>query len=430
MQILAFGIHLLFLAVTFSIYRKISNPFVLFNFIWSVLLGIAIIGAPGIMKPSDAVFGYFLFGGTAFNIFGFLFMLLDNVLHFSFVPKKKHTLIPNHIKQAAVTVLQLVIFAYYIYKALAVLNNLRAGASYEFIRGYYYSDDFFTSTLEYLIVTYLFDPMITLTGIVFAFNLFHRDYNRLTLTVMCANIILRAVISGGRMILFEFGVFIILLFFNQYKLLKSNRKVKRRIFAFFGLAMIVGIFINTGRTAVESGNHVGSALETLITNFTGSFSYFSILDRNGTYVPRSYGGAIFAGIRDIFVMMTNMLGITSISLIRNDIGIMLSRFYLIGNYSYNAMPTMYYYFLTDFGKLGLLIGPLLLSLYCTWAYQQSRRFGTYKTLALYLLMMLVVVESSMMWVPFNSSFIMAIFYTMFFMSNKTMGSNSCTEAKK
>lgn len=417
MPVLSLGAHLILFIITFVVYKKISNPFVFFNLIWSILIGISIIGTSGINKPSDEIYMIFLLGGISFNIFGVAFMLLDKMIRPQDKLYVKKTYMKEATKRRIFIILNIVILLYYVYKGVELISSLLSGVSYENIRGYYYSDDFFTNTYEYLIVTYLFDPIIIVAEIIFAINMLDKKYSKMAI-IMLANIILRALISGGRMIVFEFGIIVLLCFLIKRKYIKDNRKMKLEMFVIFLVAIIIAGTISAGRAEEEQGFFVG-IYKTLIGNFTGSFTYFSILDNIGRYFSNSFLSVVFAGIADMFAMITNFLGLTSVELTRNTIGTILSKFYHIGELSYNAMPTMYYYFYGSLGNLGVVLGTAIMSCYCTFAYKQNKRYNTYKSLAFYLLMMLVVIESPMKWLPFDSSFIMAMFYINIFVSNKS-----------
>ena len=420
MSILSLGVHLILFIITYAIYKRISNPFVFFNLIWSVLIGISVIGTSGINKPSSDVYLIFLLGGLSFNIFGVIFMLLDKLLHIQHKTYSKKIYIKDAWKRVIFTTLNVIILCYYVFEGFELLSSLVSGVSYENIRGYYYSDDYFTTAYEYIIVTYVFDPMIMVAEIVFAINLLDRKYSKYSMVVMLANIVLRALISGGRMIVFEFGIIILICFILNRKVIKDSKKVRVQMIAMFAVAIVVAGSISRGRSPGEGSSFLQNIFETLVSNFTGSFTYFSILESLNSYSSNSFITVVFAGLLDMISMVLNFVGITDIELVRNTIGTILAKFYLIGDLSYNAMPTIYYYFYGSLGKIGVLLGCAIFAFYCTFAYKRNKRFGTYKSFAFYLLMMLVIMESPMKWLPFDSSFIMSMIYIVIFVSNRKM----------
>lgn len=420
MSFLSLGVHLILLMISYIIYKKISNPFVFFNLIWSLLIAISIVGTSGINKPSSDVYYIFLLGGLAFNITGGIFMLFDQFVHSNSKIYNKKIFVNDVWKRLVFSILNIMILCYYLYKGFELVSALVTGSSYEFIRGYYYSDDYFKTTFEYLLVTYIFDPLITVAEIVFAINLLDRKYSKYIMAVMLANILLRALISGGRMIVFEFGVIILICFILNRKVIKDSKKVRKQMAVIFIIAIVIAGSISIGRSQGTSIGFLQAIFGALASNFTGSFTYFSVLKRLSNFSSDSFISVVFAGLFDMITMITNFLGITNADLVRNNIGTILAKFYTIGDLSYNAMPTMYYYFYGSLGKIGVLLGSTIFSFYCTYVYRRNKRFSTYKSFAFYLLMMLVIMETPMKWLPFDSSFIMSMFYILVFVSNKKM----------
>ena len=419
---IALLVYFILFVVSLLIYKKMSNPIVCFNLIWTVWMVIALIGVTGIRNATSEVYKYFIIGGIVFNIAGFIFITFDTLKYSKKGIRPRCETSLYYYKQLIFSMIQIVILMYYIFEMFDLLSALSSGQTYEHIRGYYYSDENFSSRLEYLVVTYLFDPMVTLAQVVFVINLFDKKKSTPSLTVMLLNVLLRSIISGGRMIVFELAALILLCFLYQYKsFIKYNKSKIYKAVGILCLVLIIVWLISQGRkqaTHDESRN----IISILFSNFTGSFTYFSVLNGNSIYPPLQYGRAIFAGAIDIFFMATNMIGLTNASLTTNEIGTILSEFYSVGTYSYNAMPSMYYFFISDFGKVGIVIGCIIFAFYAVYAYTRCNHLKTYKSLALYLLMMLVIVESSMTWLPFKISFVITLVYAMIFMSNKQLPS--------
>lgn len=414
------GVYLFLLAASVLAYRKWSNPILFFNLIWCVWLFLSAVGSESIVAPRNEILGYFLLGGIVLNVAGFLFTLLDQAIFDRRPARIPKVGCANLIRMRLLTFAQVVIFIYHIYKAVSILDILTSGGSYERIRGYYYSDAYFRTTIEYLAVTYVFDPIVMLGEAVFAVNLFHRRCSRLALGLMAANAVVRAVISGGRMIIFEFAALIVVCYLYRRKTqARQSKKNKWKVFLLLAMVFLLAALITSGRRGSEGGL-IRSAVATLVSNFTGSFSYFSILDQFDMYLPMQGGKAMFGGIVDLVLLLPNVLGLTNIPYISNEIGTITSEFFSIGDISYNAMPTMYYFFMTDFGKAGIVIGCTILAGFCIFLYRRCNRLQTYRALVLYLLMMLVVIESSMTWLPFRASFIMTLLYAVFFVDNQPL----------
>ncbi len=413
----ALAVYLVLLVLSLLIYKKWSSPFVFFNLIWSLWLTIAGIGVKGISTAGREVFLYFIIGGIVFNLAGFLFVLMDSLKYSRKGIKIKPESKIQPYLDIIFVVIQCVVLAYYVFKAIDVWQTVITGGSYEDVRGYYYSSENFGSRIEYLLVTFVFDPMTTLGAVVFAINIFDKKKSNLTLGIILMNIFLRALVSAGRMIIFELAILVLVNFLYKYKeLIKKNKKKVLKPLFIVLIGVAIAVFITEGRNKSEPGT--SRAIINLLSNFTGSFTYFSILNSNGIYVSQQYGRIFFGGIIDTFLMVSNRLGLTNIPYITNEVGVILSDFYNIGSISYNAMPTMYYYFISDFGEIGIVIGCIIFAFYASFMYCRCNRKKTQKTFALYMIMMLVVMESSMTWLPFKLSFFITLVYTCIFISNK------------
>jgi hypothetical protein len=237
--------------------------------------------------------------------------------------------------------------------------------------------------------------------------------------------VLRTIISGGRMIMFEFAICVIIAQFTPYfgenelrsKFAKKTRYTKISIIVFLTVLFFIASYITELRGGKES-SLAGNGIATFISNFTGSFSYFSVLNHYGKYSPVLYGRAMFAGLIDPLIMILHFVKLTDVEIAQNTVGNILSEFYLLGNHSYNAMPTMYYFFITDFKEIGIYIGAFVLSAYCFIIQKIRHYYNDYKSFALYLLMMLVLIESPMTWLPFKTSFIIANILVIILASNQ------------
>ncbi len=419
MDILAIIAYLGFLAVSFLLYRRLSNPIVFFNLIWLLWITVSATDFLGFYAPSGQIYKMFIIGGIVYNVFGHLFMFIAKMVTSKNNSFKTKATPYYEYRKIIFSVLQLIIFAYYMSKAIELLISFSAGMGYDEVRGYYYSEDNFSSPFEYRIVTFLFDPMVMVSEIVFAINIFDKQYNKFITIIMFCNIFLRSIISGGRMIIFELSVFIVVNFIYQYRTYIKYKKGKLKVGVVVSAATLVAAYMTSGRVAEENTLAMG-AIKTLVSNFTGPFTFLSILNRNGTYTTPQFGNVMFAGITDTVKMLTNGLGLTEFKLLRNDIGLVLAEYEYIGTKYFNAMPTMYYYFICDFGRNWYFVGLIIFALIAVVIYTYCNKTKSCKALAIYLLMMLIIAESSMSWLPFNTSFVMAIIYAFFFLSNEKL----------
>lgn len=414
------------LVLSLVIFKKISNPIVFFNLIWTFLILVSLLSITGINVASDNVYKMFLLGGVTFNVVLSILYALNMFFFKNKMPKPKKHIIGNDVKVIIIVALNMLMLFYYIYKAFVVLRTAGAYGNYEEIRTYYYSTENFTSSFEYIMVIYLFDPMLYVDNVFASVNLFERRYSMAINILIIANLILRTIISGGRMILFEFAACIVITYFAFYLpyIKKSLNRNKHKgnlgiIFVVF-MSLLIAAYITQlrgGQDKTLSQN----VYSTLISNFTGSFSFFSVLDGYRKYLSGFRFRTIFAGIIDPIYMLLHFVKLSNSEIAQNSIGAVLSGFYTIGDHYYNAMPTMYYFFATDFGRvLGPVFGSAILAVYSFIADLRRRKNCTYKSYALYLFMMLTIVESSMTWLPFKTSFIIANIFVFGLISNDSI----------
>lgn len=416
MDIIAIVAYIVLFVISFILYRRLSNPIVFYNLIWLVWITVSTTGFLGFYTPGGHIYKMFIIGGFAFNLVGHFLMLLEKVFSSKSKGSKTKPTPYYEYRKIIFTFLQFVMFAYYMSKAVELLISLRSGMGYDEVRGFYYSEENFTSPLEYRIVMFLFDPIVMVSEIIFAINIFDKQCNKVTTILMFCNIFLRSIISGGRMIIFELSVFIVVNFVYQYRNYIKYKKGKLKVGVVVSIATLVASYITSGRVQEENTLAMG-AVKTLISNFTGPFTYLDILNRQGNYTTPKFGNVMFAGITDTFRMLTNGLNLTDFDLLRNDIGLVLADYCYIGSKYFNAMPSMYYFFICDFGKNWYFVGNIIFAIIAVGAYAYSKKAKSCKALAIYLLIMLVIAESSITFLFFNTSFVMAIFYAFFFLSN-------------
>lgn len=403
--------YVVLLCSTGLYYKTIKNPAVCFNGWWSILLVISIIGTQGIDRPDNYIYHIFLIGGLSFNIIFVLssFIKINNRRQ---VEEKFDYCIPLY-RRKMILIIELVILLYYVYKSIYVIQKISIGAfSYDNIRRFYYSDAYFQNNMEYLVVNYLIDPIIVVSEIIFALNIFKKSFSNLTSTIMLINILIRAVISGGRMYLLELAFIILICFLQFRKEMFESKKGRKKIFI-IGLLLvgisIVSVAITTGRG--REGSFFEKIADALVLNFTGSFSYLNVLESQNLIFNDSLLPSIIAGLIDPIVSILRFLGVTNTLTRQIAIGNITSEFVLIGTQSYNAMPTMYYYFLYDFGMAGVVIGPALLALMSTIIYKNKIKSKRVDYFAAYIWLMLLIFESPMNWLLFKSSFACAFIYT-------------------
>ena len=230
---------------------------------------------------------------------------------------------------------------------------------------------------------------------------------------MLLNLLLFTFISGGRTSLFVTGCLILIcaIYFGYLKNLKS----KKTIGIFLGLFALV--FVTAKISSHRHGDEGGVmeiAVYNLVSYFIGSFTFFEDLLASKDYLPLSYGIVSFGGITDIFIQIFRYLQLTDMQMIHVSTGSILDEFRPIGELvSYNAMPTMYYYFYTDFREFGYILCPFVFGSFSVFIYNKMTKSGSLLYYVYYLFIMILIVESSFNWPLVRIPFFIAIVFSYY-----------------
>ncbi len=401
--------------------KNLKSPLVLFNSVWLLLILLSMAGYEGISKPSETIYTIFLIGGIAFNVC-YLFSSNIGIVSGGHKCEDGGNQYKFRFKRATVQLvilIEILLFIYYFIKAITLINKLRNGFSYNLIRSYYYSEEFMNSTLEYLAITYIMDPLIIVTELLFSISLFRKLFSKSTMGLMLAVVLLRTYISGGRMVLFEFAIIIFFCFviFSEKQKVGFGKKILYSLLLI--LFAVVAVAITTER-GNEGGNFFEKIYEMLVVNFTGSFIYFDELLKKEGFLQLTWGKTMIAGIIDPFITILRFIGLSNSLTSQVAVGNITSEFVRIGDYSYNAMPTMYYYFMTDFGMAGVVIGSAIFGIMAAFVYKKYKMTGNNRYTMLYLMLALMIIESPMTWLIFKSQYMMAILAIVFLFNDRMM----------
>ena len=404
------------LVLSYFLYKKVSHPVLIFNLLWFILLLASVYGhleeTLGFYKLSPQIYQVFLIGGICYNVGAFLSNFFKPMRG-----KKKgvieDTAIFTDKKINLLYYAEIVLLFYYSIKSIVIARLLLTGQSYEAIRRIYFSDQIITSPLESAAVLFIFDPLLYITEIIFAVNLFKHIFPRKINVLMIVNLLLRTFLSGGRTALFVTGCLILVcaLYFGFFKKIRLKRAVG--LFVALYAILFVTVAVSSQRHGDEGGV-LQIAYNNLMEYFTGSFVFFEDLLSNNDFLPISYGLVSFGGITDIFIQLFRYLGLTDAPLIYISTGGILADFRMIGeSVSYNAMPTMYYYFYTDFHECGYAVFPFIFGCVSVYIFSKMENNGTLLSFVYYLFLMILIIESSFNWPLSRVSFVVAIFFSVF-----------------
>ena len=370
-------------------------------------------GNLNLYPPSDTVLKIFMLGGVSYNIGFYLFFskihASDTITIEDFRLSDKQSKIVLYV--------EILLLFYYTSKAFVILRYLASGNTYDAIRSLYFSSTNFTSVFEELFVMFIADPIVLLTSLFVAISFFKQIFSKRCMLIMIINIFLRSFISGGRTTIFELGVILLVCIFIFGT---NNKRMKKKVVWALGLLfllMFAGASISSHRHGDE-GSFITIAASNVIEYFVGSFSFFDALLADNAVVEPTYGLTTLGGITDIFIHIFHFLGLSNTPLSYTHVGSVLADFREIGpgNY-YNAMPTMYYFFYTDFRLLGVLVFPLLFGCVSAISYKKLLEKKSLIHFILYMMIIILVVESCFNWQFERIHFFMAIVYTLTLVSN-------------
>ncbi|WP_429070828.1 O-antigen polymerase [Aeromonas veronii] len=162
-----------------------------------------------------------------------------------------------------------------------------------------------------------------------------------------------SILTTGREIIIFFVLYVIFSF--KTKAIYKNLKT-----IFFVAVFILGVSIFRGS--------VGTLMYAFMSYFTGSIAYLNVLlhsniDNNNLYYGQVILSQVFSFIYNIYGLFTQGELVKPFSVIGNN----LMEFQRISDSSkfydyYNAIPTWYYFFYSDFGIWGFYIYPILIAL--------------------------------------------------------------------
>ncbi|MGH2075727.1 O-antigen polymerase [Aerococcus urinaeequi] len=229
----------------------------------------------------------------------------------------------------------------------------------------------YRSGLEVIFSSVILDNLIIALDIIIV-SMYSKDKKNFALLLLASVVtVLSSILTGGRIKLLKLAIIILVSLFgiNEYRLFRVDRerrdiKIKRKwdkmIVILIILALIVFI-ITFNRNLTLDTNSVFDTISRYV--FSPILYYANLLDYVTPYVDPTYGGAFFGGIlRFIWLILNNFGDFSWLYQFEMIQAVETSTFLeILPGQSYNAFPTMLYYFVRDGGLLAVVIDALLLS---------------------------------------------------------------------
>lgn len=359
------------LMLSYNKFHRIVNVVSVFSGIWCLFGSLSCLGLYGVRTPGFLVHIYaWIFVG----IVDFIFLLFSTRHHIDINDNAYEAIRYNSRAKN----LQIVSCVLIIPLALKVVASFVGSGSLATIREMYFSGTNFTSMYQDLLFRIV--PMAFLDALIiyFVFYSFEtRKYKYLVYALL--DTLFVTVMNGGRyafmMLLYSI---LILWVTGEINVSKENRfqKYKKKIqkIAIVIVIAMVVVTINRGQKIIEN----------ILLYFSGSLSYLDyIIEHPSQFALNQplHGYLTFAAFIEPIVLLLKVLGLTTMKVPSYEFNIYCQKYYNIGTGSkyilINANTSVIYYFLRDFGTIGVVIGAifmggLLVKAYNKW--QCGNRF--------------------------------------------------------
>ncbi len=373
------------------------NPLSFFSLLWCVVGFVANLGYKDYYLPSDFVNWVIIAGILIYYI---AFYVVFKRASFGFF----HNLIVvqnerlNYLFIYTISIICIVFELPTFIRAINLVSTV--GMSY--MRSH--ASVVYSSMLINQISESFIKPVFTATTILAVITLFYRKQYRtrgLFIIAILENIIL-SVITAGRSPFVNalFYLMITFLLIRGGGLLKLVVKGKRIIFVILGAAAMV-IYLSSLRSNSEFGfDQVTSTA--FIYYFSGP-SYLSRLLE--TYREYGIGGKLMWGqatlgfITNWFVVLLDPLFGGELETSLNIVGSRItSRRLAVGTYnSVNAMCTVYYPFLIDWGYIGIILGPIVLVFISKILVDRTKKSPSIKNVGMYVFWLYTLIRTVFKW---------------------------------
>ena len=363
---------LLILLISFNKFKSIINFISVFTFIWFFWGVVSLFGFFDLRIPSATVHSMVI-GFVVFFDFIFLFFSTSS---------KRVALIGNptigseYLKRAYIAqMVSLVLIVPYL---LAVFPKISLSNGLVALRLAYFSGDVFPTMYQSLFFRTV--PKSMWEALIFFYVYFAVTYKYPKAFLFAIlNALFSVAITGGRydLIGLMYGVFLMIVVSNQeidFFRLNSiiKKKVKKIIIILFCTLLLVTLMRN---------QFLGRGV---VTYFAGSLSFLDYIIANPHQFALneySYGYLTFGAFIEPVVLLLKVLNFTEIKVPSYDFNIFCQKFYDISasqsGLDFNANTTILYYFLRDFGTLGIIVGALFVGFLSVFLYNKWQKGNDY-----------------------------------------------------
>lgn len=394
----------------YSRYRTVLFPGVLFNTWWVIILTISLLNPLGFYSVSGQTRAILMLGLVCFNIPCLLFGITKSRESAIYNSWDNETISVN--KLITIQVILCILLLPLVFKTIGIISEFGLlGMRTE----YALNINGFMSTFERIFYIHFFvfpcsSACFLITSVLWAKG----KMGLKGLLIGIINIILILMISAGRLMIFNAIIYLSVSYIlykpkKQFYEVKFTKKKRWQIISIITCIVLLVIYITYERS-YQAGSYLSAFFEALLTYFTGGIQLLDIAISS----PESFGltkyalGSVFiAGFLSIFILVLYYVPGVALNL---ELPTAYAQQYLtqslsIGpNHSINAFATMYYYFIRDFGFIGVILLTTLFSMTCLYSYKLLIQKTSLISTALFIQVVILIFYSVIWWEPYRMEF--------------------------
>lgn len=402
--------------------RTVVNFGCMFSLIWTMVLILSNSTIWGYYVPSSKVNGIVLVGTIIFCSLYIIFGINE------YCSAKMILNIDCYLNIKLIAIINFIILIFmlpFLKDAVAVLLS----NGFMYLRANLMSD---ISGIVNILFAYVCYPVIQVS-ILLGFILFFlgKKHAIKILIFSCFNMFVYEMIFAARngfMIILVFGIFSYLKCRLPAKITGiKNLKRKQKITIALIIVLIVGIVVFISLQRSFKGK---SLFETAYIYYVSGPNYLSSLLKNNK-ISYLYGRATFGFVYNIFAMLINAFGgnvLDTNTLINSQI---TDVYYNISHTTHiNAMSTVYFPFIMDWGYIGIVFGTGLLAFAAIGIARKCKKNNNIRWYALYIYFLYFIYRTIFKSDAISPSFFLVLIYIILFTSRKRMNLKNTFRIKK
>lgn len=402
-------------------YKVIVKPNLIFTFIWCLCVSLASLGFYGLFPLSTIIHLYTITIIISFNLSYFIVnkgysynqsleKIWDGKIRFKFI--------------YSINFISWIFMSRFIVKSI----NIIMSGGFRSLRLYAYDSTMgLGTTTELTIAQLIVYPIFDLTILIAMLSLNMKKKKWVLTIIALIDIIIYSISFGGRDMLAKVLIFYLIIFFIRRTNIKAIKvKIDKRMNVFF-IGAIVFIFsiMTQARSWVET-----NVVKEVYYYMVGSFSYLQELIQfdNSNYL---YGKAALGFIYNLFCNVATFL--FKINYRGSDYQITqvtaLPRL-ISPNDSFNALATMIYPLLRDFGYFGIVFGSAFLAWLLSFVEKKFKESNNTFFFCMYIIMLYIILVSTMNYYLLFPSYGIEIIFLLFFVKSDIIMSKNKTDTAK